>query len=99
MIDKNLEVEIANGNFREDLYYRLNVIPIEMPALRERKGDLPLLTDYFLGVMSKELGEPKKILSKDAEAELTNYSWPGNVREVRNVIERICILVETVHCM
>lgn len=92
--NKNLEVEIANGNFREDLYYRLNVIPIEMPALRNRKEDIPLLVDYFLGIMGKELGEGKKELSDDANEVLQNYEWPGNVREVRNVIERICILVE-----
>ena len=65
-----------------------------MPPLRERKSDLPMLIDHFLGVMAKELGEPKKKLSTSVEAELTNYNWPGNVREVRNVIERICILVE-----
>jgi two-component system nitrogen regulation response regulator NtrX len=92
--NKNLEVEIANGNFREDLYYRLNVIPIEMPALRDRKGDIPLLVEYFLSVMAKEIGEPKKTLSKEAMTSLTEYHWPGNVREVRNMIERITILVE-----
>ena len=93
--NKNLEIEIANGNFREDLYYRLNVIPIEMPPLRQRKQDIALLVEYFLTLMSKEIGEPKKNLSEDALSYLTEYHWPGNVREVRNIIERISILVES----
>ena len=92
--NKNLETEIANGTFREDLYYRLNVIPIEMPPLKERKTDLPLLIEYFLDLMAKELGESKKKLTAGAMKALSNYNWPGNVREVKNVIERICILSE-----
>ena len=92
--NKNLEAEIANGNFREDLFYRLNVIPIEMPALKNRKEDLPLFLEHFLEIISKELGEPKKSLAPDAKKSLIKYDWPGNVREVRNVVERICIFVE-----
>lgn len=92
--NKDLEAEISSGAFREDLFYRLNVIPIEMPPLRKRRDDIPELIDYFLGLMATELGEVKKKVSAATIEQLTNYDWPGNVREMRNVIERICIFVE-----
>ncbi len=91
--NKNLHSEIKKGNFREDLFYRLNVIPIHMPPLREHPEDILLLAEHFLTVISRELREDKKILPKDSLAILATYEWPGNVRELRNLIERLCILV------
>jgi len=92
--NKDLLKEAEKGNFREDLYYRLNVVPIYIPPLRERKDDIPLLADYFLNEFSQELGKPKKKLSDDAMDVLMRYHWPGNVRELRNLLERLCILTE-----
>jgi len=92
--NKDLLAEVAKGLFREDLYYRLNVIPIHLPPLRERKEDIPLLIDFFLGKYSKRYGEslqPRKI-DPNALKILMNYEWPGNVRELENVIERLMIL-------
>ncbi|MEJ5273414.1 MAG: sigma-54 dependent transcriptional regulator [Spirochaetota bacterium] len=90
--NKNLEDEIKNGNFREDLYYRLNVIPIYLPPLRERKEDVPLLVEYFISKI-KESGN-LRIQSFDPEAiqYLVNYPWPGNIRQLKNIIDRINIL-------
>lgn len=80
-------------NFREDLYFRLNVIPIYLPPLRERKEDIPLLIDHFLKKFNQEYGKNISI-SRSAMEKLINYSWPGNVRELENTIERLVILVE-----
>jgi len=91
--NKNLETEIANGNFRSDLYYRLAVIPIEVPPLRARGSDIVLLAEHFLRRFAAETGQRKKKLSAGAAAKLRAYSWPGNVRELRNVIERLAILL------
>ena len=91
--NKDLEAEIAGGTFRSDLYYRLNVIPIEVPPLRGRGNDVVLLADYFLRRFAAETGRPKKKLSNGAAARLKAYPWPGNVRELRNVIERLAILL------
>lgn len=91
--NKNLQAEIKKGNFREDLFYRLNVIPIHMPPLRERPEDVLPLADHFLTIMAHDLREEKKTLTDDAFALLRTYEWPGNVRELRNLIERLCILV------
>jgi two-component system nitrogen regulation response regulator NtrX len=91
--NKNLEKEIAAGRFRSDLYYRLNVIPIDVPPLRARDGDVTLLAEHFLRRFAAETGRPKKRLSSAAAARLKAYPWPGNVRELRNVIERLAILV------
>ncbi len=88
--NKDLREEIAAGRFREDLYYRLNVVPITMPPLRERKEDIPLLINHFL---SRSSDKPKKIMP-DAMKALIDYSWKGNVRELENVIERIALLTE-----
>ncbi|MBP6217692.1 MAG: sigma-54-dependent Fis family transcriptional regulator [Oligoflexales bacterium] len=93
--NKDLQLEMKLGNFRQDLYYRLNVIPLHMPLLRERVGDVPLLCDYFLELIARDLSEPKKNLTVDALAYLEDYSWPGNVRELRNMMERVCILIAT----
>ncbi len=90
--NKDLEKEIEKGRFREDLYYRLNVIPIEVPPLRERKEDIPLLVDEFLEEFSIKLGMPKKTIDNDALNALMGYDWPGNVRELRNFVERLVIL-------
>ena len=85
--NKNLETMVKNGSFREDLYYRLNVIPIKLPSLRERRGDIPLLINYMIDEYSHKL--EKEILGIDENAKqlLINYSWPGNIRELQNVIE------------
>jgi two-component system nitrogen regulation response regulator NtrX len=91
--NKDLESEIAAGSFRSDLYYRLNVIPIEVPPLRQRGNDIVLLADHFLRRFAAEGGMPRKKLSAGAAAKLKAYSWPGNVRELRNVIERLAILL------
>ena len=94
--NKDLEDEISRGNFREDLFYRLNVIPFYVPPLRERKEDIPQLTRYFLREFSNKYDRRQKEMSDDALDALVRYSWPGNVRELRNLIERIVIMNPTV---
>ena len=91
--NKDLEKEIEAGNFRQDLYFRLNVIPIHVPALRERKEDLPLLVDTFLEKSSRLVPGKKKTLTENALGLLTAYNWPGNVRELKNLMERLSIMV------
>ena len=93
--NKDLEEEISRGNFREDLFYRLNVIPFSVPPLRERQEDIPLLARYFLKEFSAAYGRRPREISDDAIETLMRYSWPGNVRELRNVIERIVIMNPT----
>ena len=90
--NKNLEVEIERGNFREDLFYRLNVIPFHVPPLRERKEDIPALAAYFLEEFARAYGRKPKELTPQALEALDAHHWPGNVRELRNLIERIVIL-------
>ena len=90
--NKDLTEEVRRGNFREDLFFRLNVIPIKVPALRERLEDIPLLVDYFLDLFAEEYGQQKKELSPDALKMLQKHSWPGNIRELRNVLERLVIM-------
>ena len=90
--NKNLDEEIERGNFREDLFYRLNVIPFHVPPLRDRKEDIPLLADHFLREFTRAYGRKPKELSPEAYRVLQDYHWPGNVRELRNLIERIVIL-------
>lgn len=85
--NKNLKEEVEKGNFRKDLFYRLNVLPIEIPPLRERKDDIPLLVDYFMEKLSLRLNKKKILVSKEKIDELVNYNWPGNVRELENYIE------------
>jgi DNA-binding NtrC family response regulator len=89
----NLEERISRGEFRKDLYYRLNVVPLKIPALRERKGDIPRLLNHFMGYFAEAHKLPASTLSKSALARLLDYAWPGNVRELRNVCERLCILL------
>ena len=92
--NKDLEREVQEGNFREDLYYRLNVIPIFLPALRERKEDLPLLVQNFLTKANQENHKQVKRISDEAWEYLMNYSWPGNVRELENAVERAVIMCQ-----
>jgi Nif-specific regulatory protein len=90
--NRNLEEEVKSGRFREDLYYRLNVFPLHIPPLRERKSDIVLLADYFTEKYAEKNGKPIKRISTPAIDLLTSYSWPGNVRELENCIERAVIL-------
>lgn len=90
--NKDLRQEIVNGNFREDLFHRLSVIPIHVPALTERRMDIPLLTEKFLNDIATEYGTPPKELTPGAMAYLQSLPWTGNVRELRNVIERLIIM-------
>ncbi|MFN3480164.1 MAG: sigma-54 interaction domain-containing protein, partial [Thermodesulfovibrionales bacterium] len=90
--NQNLEEKIANKTFREDLYYRLNVIEIKIPPLRERKEDIPLLVNHFVRIYSEENKKAVKGVDGNAMRWLMQYSWPGNVRELRNVIERAVVL-------
>lgn len=92
--NKDIEKEIREKRFREDLYFRLNVIPIHVPPLRERKEDIPLLVDYFLKKFKPQAAKEPKKISKDALEILMNYHWPGNIRELKNVIERVNIMSE-----
>ena len=90
--NKNLKDEIAKGHFREDLYHRLSVIVINMPTLDERKSDIPLLVDYFIGQICSETGMPPREVDADAMDLLVSKTWTGNIRELRNVVERLLIL-------
>lgn len=92
--NKNLSSEIAENNFREDLYHRLSVILIHVPALNDRLEDIPLLANHFLQLICDEYGMPVKTMSEDAIAELQKITWTGNIREFRNVIERLIILCD-----
>ena len=89
---RNLEAMVSEGTFREDLYYRLNVVPLYLPPLRERREDIPLLTSYFLKKYCQEMHYPVKKISPEAMEIFLNYTWPGNVRELENTIERIIVL-------
>jgi DNA-binding NtrC family response regulator len=90
--NRDLKEEVGNGKFRDDLFYRLNVIPIELPPLRRHQEDIPLLCDYFLNKFAQKMGVPSKTLSDKASQLLFSYPWPGNVRELENVIERATVI-------
>ena len=92
--NKDLKKEIANNNFREDLYHRLSVIIIHVPSLNERKEDIPLLADHFVKVICNDYGMPAKPFTDDAYKELQKINWTGNIRELRNVVERLVILCD-----
>lgn len=92
--NKNLSAEIAENNFREDLYHRLSVILIRVPSLNERLEDIPLLASHFIQIICDEYGMPAKTISEDAIAELQKINWTGNIREFRNVVERLIILCD-----
>ncbi len=93
--NKNLEQETAEGRFREDLFYRLNVFPVYIPPLRERKGDIVLLAEHFLEKFKKEMKKQELSFSEEAVSAINNYSWPGNVRELENAVERAVILCDS----
>jgi two-component system response regulator HydG len=90
--NRDLAAEVESGRFREDLYYRLNVISVTAPSLRARREDVPLLIDHFLGIYCRKNGRARLVVNRDAMAKLLDYSWPGNVRELENVIERAAVL-------
>jgi two-component system response regulator PilR (NtrC family) len=90
--NKDFEKEIAEGRFREDLYYRLSVIPVQLPALRERKEDIPLLARHFLERFRRTMEKPIEAISPEAMRKLESYDWPGNVRELENTMERAVAL-------
>jgi two-component system nitrogen regulation response regulator NtrX len=90
--NKRLDIEIDQGKFRPDLFYRLNVIPFELPPLRDRLEDVPALVEYFNQHFSLAYGKTPKQFEPEATEELQNYSWPGNVRELRNTVERVVIM-------
>ncbi len=90
--NKDLKKEIEEGNFREDLYHRLSVIVLRVPALKDRKDDIPLLVEKFLGDIAKEYGNKQKSINKDAIKQLQQHDWSGNIRELRNVVERLIIM-------
>jgi transcriptional regulator with PAS, ATPase and Fis domain len=91
---RNLEEQVAAGKFREDLFYRLQVMPVTLPALRERAGDIPLLVNYYIDRYNREFRKRVRGVSPDALALLEQYRWPGNVRELRNAIERAMLLAD-----
>jgi len=92
--NKDLPEEIHEGRFREDLYYRLNVVPIDLPPLRQRREDIPLLVEHFIRKASADLGRAPRAVTPEAMKRLAAYSWPGNIRELRNVLERLLIMTE-----
>jgi transcriptional regulator with PAS, ATPase and Fis domain len=90
--NKNLEKEVAENRFREDLFYRLNVIEIQLPPLRERREDIPLLAKHFVSKIAREHNAIEKTIAKEAMAALVNFNWQGNIRELQNAVERAFIL-------
>jgi transcriptional regulator with GAF, ATPase, and Fis domain len=90
--NRDLKEVVRNGSFRDDLFYRLNVFPLDVPPLRERSGDIPLLVNFFLSKFGKKLGKEIHGVSRKAMNSLTHYKWPGNIRELQNVIERAVVL-------
>ena len=92
--NRDLEKAVHENHFREDLYFRLNVVTIDIPPLRERRQDIPLLARYFFNKYSQSMIKPIKDISTEAMEVITNYEWPGNVRELRNVIERAIVVCE-----
>ena len=93
--NKKLEEAVATNEFREDLFYRLNVVRVSLPSLRERSEDIPLLIDYFLKVIAKSEGSKVKSILETAQTALLNYSWPGNVRELENVMRRTIVMAKS----
>src|SRR5688500_6937395 len=92
--NRNLETEVGAGKFREDLFYRLQVMPITLPPLRERTGDIPLLVAYYVDRYNREIRKRVRGVTPEAMALLERYRWPGNVRELRNAIERAMLLMD-----
>ena len=92
--NRNLEEAVRQGDFREDLYYRLNVVPIRLPSLRDRADDIPLLVETFLGEFAARHHCSPKLISRDAMHQLRVYGWPGNIRQLRNLMERLVVTVK-----
>ncbi len=92
--NSDLEAAIAAGTFREDLFYRLNVFPLEIPPLRQRREDIPMLVQYFIDLYAREAGKDIGSVSRETLDLFQSYPWPGNIRELRNVIERSIILCD-----
>ncbi len=92
--NRDLPAAVAAGTFRQDLFYRLNVVPIDVPSLRERAEDIPLLVEYFVGRFAKEAGKNIRHIGRHTLEQLQNYHWPGNIRELQNVVERAVVLCE-----
>ena len=92
--NKDLASEIQSGKFREDLFYRLNVVPIHLPPLRARRDDVPLLAEHFVARLSAEHGRPRRVVTPEAMERLSAYGWPGNIRELKNLIERLLIMTD-----
>jgi two-component system response regulator AtoC len=92
---RDLEEDVENGRFRDDLYYRLNVVSLHIPPLRDRREDIPVLVDYLIKKQSKKLNLALKVVTKDAASSLYNHFWKGNVRELENCLERALVLSET----
>jgi transcriptional regulator with GAF, ATPase, and Fis domain len=90
--NRDLEAEVADGNFRADLFYRLNVFPVRIPPLRERRTDIPLLVQHFLAQFQRKLAKPLREVTPECMERLKAYRWPGNIRELQNVLERACVL-------
>ena len=92
--NKDLEAEVKSGRFRDDLYYRLNVVPIHLPALRERRDDIDLLVKFFIAQFNDKLKKGIQSVAPDAMNMLRNYSWPGNIRQLENALERMILMCE-----
>jgi transcriptional regulator with GAF, ATPase, and Fis domain len=92
--NRNLNKEVLEGRFRSDLYYRLHIFPIQLPPLRERKEDIPLLATYFAQMFSKKIGKPYVGISQTMLTEMLSYNWPGNIRELESIIEQAIILCD-----
>jgi transcriptional regulator with PAS, ATPase and Fis domain len=90
-----LQAAVAEGSFRSDLFYRLNVVPVELPPLRERKADIPTLVEYFIDRYARKAGKKIRTIDRRSLERLQSYPWPGNIRELQNIIERSVILSET----
>lgn len=93
--NRDLNTAVASGSFRHDLYYRLNVFPIEVPSLRERRDDIPLLLEYFIHRFARKAGKKIQRIPNETIDLFRNYDWPGNIRELQNVVERGVLLCET----
>ena len=92
--NKDLAKMVEEGTFREDLYYRLNVVQIHIPPLRERREDIPLLVSHFIAQVASENGIPPKSFTQEAQNYLSGYEWPGNIRQLQNVIERCMVMIQ-----
>jgi transcriptional regulator with GAF, ATPase, and Fis domain len=93
--NRDLETEVNGGRFRRDLFYRLNVFPVRIPPLRERVGDIPLLVKHFLAQLQRKLAKPLHAVTEESMRRLQAYPWPGNIRELQNVMERSCVMAMT----